>query len=619
VPQPRIGAFPAAADPVCTPDRARNAWLAVESEDPLVEPLTGDDPREAGGYRLSARLGSGAMGQVYLALTPGGRQVAIKMVRAGFGDDEQFRARFRQEVAAAQQVHGLFTAQVLEAEPDAPRPWLATSYVPGLSLREAITRHGALPPDTVFLLLAGIAEALQAIHAAGIIHRDLKPSNVILAADGPRVIDFGIARGAAAPDLTGSGSWVGSPCFMAPEQARGRRVTPAADVFSLGSLAVYAAAGHPPFGTDSAVAVLNRVLNEPPDLDGCPPDLHPLIERCLAKDPALRPRPQQIVSACRDRASSGLTFGLSWLPARMSTAAADSPAPLATPVTPAASVIPPGETGPRETGTGETGAGQSGAGEAGPETTSPSEDRGARPVVAELPGAPLRPGLVPRPPRQKTKTIAATATGAVLLLIVTGGAIALARQGSHRPQASGGRAAPGLARPGPGAQAGSSRPRGTSAASAPSRREAASAATARLRRGAHPASHPTPSAASPSPAGPTPEVTPSGRAAFDGTWSGTVSQPAWTVPTWTVQLSIPASASPGSYSAPSINCSGSVSVQSSSGSSMTALATTTSLLNPDCVLLAHVTLTLTAPGQLSMTWTPAGHQNALGTAVLTRS
>ena len=310
VPQPRIGAFPAAADPVGTPDRARNARLAVESEDPLVEPLTGDDPREAGGYRLRARLGSGAMGQVYLALTPGGRQVAIKMVRAGFGDDEQFRARFRQEVAAAQRVHGLFTAQVLEAEPDAPRPWLATSYVPGLSLREAVTRHGPLPPDTVFLLLAGIAEALQAIHAAGIIHRDLKPSNVILAADGPRVIDFGIARGAAAPDLTGSGSWVGSPWFMAPEQARGQRVTPAADVFSLGSLAVYPAAGHPPFGTDGAVAVLNRVLNEPPDLDGCPPDLHPLIERCLAKDPALGGGGRKRGGGCLGRERKKTKFGI---------------------------------------------------------------------------------------------------------------------------------------------------------------------------------------------------------------------------------------------------------------------------------------------------------------------
>ncbi|MGH3122690.1 MAG: hypothetical protein ACRDND_16915, partial [Streptosporangiaceae bacterium] len=151
------------------------------------------------------------------------------------------------------------------------------------------------------------------------------------------------------------------------------------------------------------------------------------------------------------------------------------------------------------------------------------------------------------------------------------------------------------------------------------RKAAATTATGRPQHGTHAASHPAPSAASPTPAGPTPEVTPSGRAAFDGTWSGTVSQPAWTVPAWTVRLSIPASASQGSYSAPSVGCSGSVSVQSSSGSSMTALAASTSLLNADCVLLAHVTLTLTAPGQLSMTWTPAGHQNALGTAVLTRS
>jgi hypothetical protein len=625
-------------------DRARNAWQAVDSEDPLVEPLTGDDPREAGGYQLRGRLGSGAMGQVYLALTPGGRQVAVKMIRAEFGNDERFRARFRQEMAAAQRVHGLFTAQVLEAEPDAPRPWLATSYVPGLSLREAVTRYGPLPPDTVFLLLAGIAEALQAIHAAGIIHRDLKPSNVILAADGPRVIDFGIARADAAPALTGSGSWVGSPWFMAPEQARGRRATPAADVFSLGSLAVYAAAGHPPFGTDGAVAVLNRVLNDPPDLDGCPPDLHSLIERCLAKDPELRPRPRDIVSACRDRASSGLAFGLSWLPPQMSVAPADSAALPAIPVTPASAAIPPRATGPGgigpdetdaggtdaggtgadgtgrgEAGPGVTGAGETGAGEAGPETTSPSEDRGARPVQPEPPHPPLRPHPVLGKPRQKTKTIAAAVTGAVLLLIVAGGAVALARQGGQQPRASGGPAAGGLARPDPGAQAGTSSPRGTSARSPSSGRDPATAATAQLPRGKHAAPHPAPSAASPATASPTPEVTLSGRAAFGGTWSGTVSQPAWTVPTWTVQLSVPASASKGSYSAPSIGCSGNVSVQSSSGSSMTALAATTSLLNRDCVLLAHVTLTLTAPGQLTMTWTPAGHQNALGTAVLTRS
>ncbi|HZC60756.1 MAG TPA: serine/threonine-protein kinase [Streptosporangiaceae bacterium] len=550
MPQPRIGAFLAAAVPAGTRDRARNAWQAVDSEDPLVEPLTGDDPREAGGYQLRGRLGSGAMGQVYLALTPGGRQVAVKMIRAEFGNDERFRARFRQEMAAAQRVHGLFTAQVLEAEPDAPRPWLATSYVPGLSLREAVTRYGPLPPDTVFLMLAGIAEALQAIHAAGIIHRDLKPSNVILAADGPRVIDFGIARADAAPALTGSGSWVGSPWFMAPEQARGRCATPAADVFSLGSLAVYAAAGHPPFGTDGAVAVLNRVLNDPPDLDGCPPDLHSLIERCLAKDPGLRPRPRDIVSACRDRASSGLAFGLSWLPGQMSVAPADSAALEAIPVTPTSAAVPPRVTGPGgigpddtdaggtdaggaegtgagEAGAGEAGPGVTGAGEAGPETTSPSVDRGARPVQPEPPHPPPSPHPVPGKPRQKTKTIAAAVTGAVLLLIVAGGAVALARQGGQQPRAAGG----GLARPNPGAQAGTSSPRGTSATSPSSGRDPAKAATARLPRGKHAAPHPAPSAASPTTASPTPEVTLSGRAAFGGTWSGTVSQPAWTVPT----------------------------------------------------------------------------------------
>jgi eukaryotic-like serine/threonine-protein kinase len=162
----------------------------------LVKPLTSEDPREVAGYQLRARLGVGGMGRVYLAFTRGGRAVAIKVVRA------EFRDRFRREVVAAQRVHGMYAAQVLDADPDAPQPWLATAYVPGLSLQQAVHDHGPLPAHSVFLLVAGIAEALQAIHAAGIVHRDLKPSNVILAADGPRVIDFGIARAVAAPALT---------------------------------------------------------------------------------------------------------------------------------------------------------------------------------------------------------------------------------------------------------------------------------------------------------------------------------------------------------------------------------------------------------------------------------
>ena len=293
----------------------------------MAEPLTGDDPREVAGYQLRARLGAGGMGRVYLAFTPGGRPVALKMIRSEFGDDEEFRDRFGQEVAAAQRVHGMFTAQVLDADPDAPQPWLATSYVPGLSLRDAVSQHGPLPRGTVLLLIAGTAEALQAIHAADIVHRDLKPANVILAADGPRVIDFGIARATAAPALTLHGSVVGSPRFMAPEQARGETTTPAVDVFALGSLATYAITGHPPFGTDKPLAVLGRVLYEPPDLTGCPPDLRPLIEGCLAKDPAQRPLPSKVITACRVAAGGELAFDRSWLPRALAAATGTVPVP----------------------------------------------------------------------------------------------------------------------------------------------------------------------------------------------------------------------------------------------------------------------------------------------------
>ncbi len=297
----------------------------------MAEPLTSDDPRQVADYQVRARLGAGGMGQVYLAITPAGRRVALKMVRAEFGDDEQFRARFRQEVAAAQRVHGLFTAQVLDADPDAAQPWLATSFVPGLSLREAVTEFGPLPRDTVILLTAGIAEALQAIHAAGIVHRDLKPANVILAADGPRVIDFGIAQAAAAPSRTSGGSRVGSPRFMAPEQARGQLTTPAVDVFALGSLAAYASTGQPPFGTDHPLAVLGRVLHDPPELDGCPPGLRGLIERCLAKDPARRPRPGGIIDECRGMAGGELSFEHPWLPPAVHAATAAAITPRASP------------------------------------------------------------------------------------------------------------------------------------------------------------------------------------------------------------------------------------------------------------------------------------------------
>jgi hypothetical protein len=278
----------------------------------LVQPLASDDPAQIGGYRLRARLGAGGMGRVYLASTPAGRSVALKVVRPELGDDQDFRARFRQEIQAAQRVHGLYTAQVLDADPAAAPPWLVTAYVPGPSLQQAVAENGPMPETMVFRLIAGVAEALQAIHAAGVVHRDLKPSNVLLAPDGPRVIDFGIARALEATALTRSGMMVGSPQFMAPEQILDQPVTPAIDVFALGSLAAYAARGRPPFGDGHGAAVSYRVLHEPPDLDGCPPQLRVMIESCLRKEAGARPAPGQILEFCLARTAGSADPG--WSP-----------------------------------------------------------------------------------------------------------------------------------------------------------------------------------------------------------------------------------------------------------------------------------------------------------------
>jgi eukaryotic-like serine/threonine-protein kinase len=263
-----------------------------------MQPLASDDPAEIGGYRLRARLGSGGMGRVYLAETPAGRPVAVKVVRPELSDDQGFRARFRHEIQAARSVHGLYTAQVLDADPAATPPWLVTAYVPGPSLEQAVTERGPMPEAAAFRLIAGVAEALQAIHAAGVVHRDLKPSNVVLGPDGPRVIDFGIARALESAALTRTGIMVGTPQFMAPEQILDRPVTPALDVFALGGLAAYAASGRAPFGANHPAAVSYRVLHEPPDLAGCPPALQNLTGWCLAKDPAARPSPSQVIEFC---------------------------------------------------------------------------------------------------------------------------------------------------------------------------------------------------------------------------------------------------------------------------------------------------------------------------------
>jgi hypothetical protein len=340
------------------------------------------------------------MGRVYLASTPGGRRVALKVVRPELGDDADFRARFRQEIEAAQRVRGVYTAELLAGDPAATPPWLVTAYVPGPSLQQAVAEHGPMPPETVILLMAGIAEALQAIHSAGVIHRDLKPSNVLLAPDGPRVIDFGIARAAEATNLTQSGMAVGSPQFMAPEQIRGHPVTPAVDVFALGAVAAFALLARPPFGEGQVTALMYRVLNEPPALNGSSGPLRALIERCLAKNPADRPGPGEIIDACRSLAAGNLgDFTDSWLPPPVAAAAVSgSPGTAGAmgPVSPPHRVsgAPSGTRPAPSRGSGPTPAG-AGSGRSTPRAGVPPPTGGhpQRPQQAGPGGPPWRPPL----------------------------------------------------------------------------------------------------------------------------------------------------------------------------------------------------------------------------------
>jgi serine/threonine protein kinase len=255
----------------------------------MVRALQPADPRLIGPYRLVGQLGSGGMGQVFLAMSAGGRPVAVKMIRAELAADPDFRSRFSREVSAARRVNGLFTALVVDADVDAQVPWLATAYVAGPSLAETVRDHGPLNAKQVLALAAGLAEGLNAIHAAGVVHGDLKPSNVLLAEDGPRVIDFGISHAAETAPLTRPGLVMGSPGFMSPEQALGKKVGPLSDMFSLGAVLAFAASGERPFGTGSPIALLDRVIHGTPNLDKVPHEVLPLVQRCLAKDPTERP------------------------------------------------------------------------------------------------------------------------------------------------------------------------------------------------------------------------------------------------------------------------------------------------------------------------------------------
>lgn len=260
-----------------------------------MDALQPGDPQFVGPYRLLHRLGAGGMGRVYLGQSPDGAMVAVKLIRPDLAGSPAFRRRFAGEVAAARRVSGPFTAPVVDADPDGAQPWLVTAYVAGPSLADAIATHGPLGVPSVRVLAAGLASGLRTVHAAGLVHRDLKPSNVLLAIDGPRIIDFGISRATDSSWLTSQGRVIGSPGFMSPEQAADREVGPAADIFSLGGVLAFAASGRPPFGSGPPSALLYRVVYGSPQLGHVPSELRPVIERCLAKDPGARPAMAELV------------------------------------------------------------------------------------------------------------------------------------------------------------------------------------------------------------------------------------------------------------------------------------------------------------------------------------
>ncbi len=271
-------------------------------------------PRQVGPYRVVSRLGEGGMGQVFAGRSPGGRTVAIKIIHPALAEDADFRARFRREITAARAVGGVYTAPVVDADPDASPPWLATAFLHGMSLEEAVAAHGPLPPPAVRALGAGLAEALVSIHRAGVVHRDLKPSNVMLTPEGPRVIDFGIARPSEATALTRTGAALGTPAYMSPEQASGGAAGPPSDVFSFGAVLTYAATGAGPFGQGAVHEMVYRVMHLPPHLEGVPdPGLRALIAACMDKDPARRPGADWLLAQLSADPAAAAQ-GTHWLP-----------------------------------------------------------------------------------------------------------------------------------------------------------------------------------------------------------------------------------------------------------------------------------------------------------------
>jgi len=384
---------------------------AVQQQPPLVAPLRRWDPEQVGGFVLLGRLGAGAMGQVYLGRSAAGRLVAVKTIKSELAEEPDFRTRFGQEVAAARRVSGAFTAAVIAADSEADVPWLATVFVPAPSLARLVRECGPLPVPAVSWLAAGCAEALEAIHAAGLVHRDLKPSNVLVSPDGPRVIDFGVARAAERIQLTVTRGGPGTPAYMAPEQARDtRQATGASDVFSLGATILFAATGHAAYEGETVMDVLVRLATQPPDLRGLPAELTDLVTACLERDPRNRPGTASIVArltAIASLASPSLPASAVELIEAFRTAPAASPAEIA-------------------------GSGPGSGSGLGDDSTL-----GSQPAVGGAPGAAPAIGR-PRRPALRRGLLAASAAAAGVALIGAGWAIGSVRAGGHPgPAASG--------------------------------------------------------------------------------------------------------------------------------------------------------------------------------------
>ncbi|HEY5987943.1 MAG TPA: serine/threonine-protein kinase [Streptosporangiaceae bacterium] len=417
---------------------------------PRFEPLRRWDPERIGSYALLGRLGAGAMGQVYLGRSKAGRLVAVKTIKIEFAEEPGFRARFAHEVAAARRVSGVFTAAVIAADPEADVPWLATAYIPAPSLIQLVQTCGPLPVTATKWLAAGCAEALESIHSAGLVHRDLKPSNVLVSLDGPRVIDFGVARAVERIQLTVTHGAVGTPAYMAPEQARDtRQASVASDVFSLGATLLYAATGHPPYQGETVMDVLVRLATEAPDLTGLPTELTDLVVGCLERSPRRRPT------------STGLLTGLG----PFVEAAADSSSDQPYLTKPALALIAEYQRSPQPAGHA-SGDGAQATDDASEEATFGSHTalRAVTPLRARHrlwrrirfrgtgpPAAPLR--RFPRAPRQRHKALTAAGLAVSVVALVAAGAFLgsslTATAGKAQNSTTPGQFPPGPPPPGP--------------------------------------------------------------------------------------------------------------------------------------------------------------------------